>query len=206
MKSRLVAIVGGSGAGKSFLADRLQAALGASVGRISLDDFYRDRSHLPLGRRAKCNFDHPRSIDWRTFEAALQKIQAGRAVRLPVYDFAIHARLRRIRRWHSKPVVLVEGLWLLHRRTLRRLFDYAVFVECRTSLRFQRRLRRDRHERGRSAESIRAQFQATVAPMHHRFVMPQALWADRVLRSPVSRREFDCLVEELKRVISATVR
>jgi uridine kinase len=206
MKSRLVAIVGGSGAGKSFLADRLQAALGASVGRISLDDFYRDRSHLPLGRRAKCNFDHPRSIDWRTFEAVVQKIQAGHMVRLPVYDFATHAPRRRTRRWNPKPVVLVEGLWLLHRRALRRLFDYAVFVECRPSLRFQRRLRRDRHERGRSAESIRAQFQATVAPMHRRFVMPQALWADRVLRSPVSRPEFERLVEDLKQVIPEAVR
>ncbi len=69
---RLVALVGGSGAGKSWLADRLQRALGTDAGRLSLDDFYYDRSHLPPKRRAHVNFDHPRAIDWRSVERALK--------------------------------------------------------------------------------------------------------------------------------------
>ena len=69
----LVAIVGGSGAGKSWLAERLHRRLGARAARLSLDDFYRDRSHLPPGRREKLNFDHPRSIDWRSAERVLRR-------------------------------------------------------------------------------------------------------------------------------------
>ena len=48
----LVAIVGGSGAGKTWLAEKLCTALGRQAARLSLDDFYRDRSHLSPDRKS----------------------------------------------------------------------------------------------------------------------------------------------------------
>ena len=69
---KLVAIVGGSGAGKTWLADRLQQSFGKRAARLSLDDFYHDFSNLPHSRRTRVNFDHPRAIDWPRVETALR--------------------------------------------------------------------------------------------------------------------------------------
>src|SRR6185436_16193427 len=122
MKSRrppiLIAITGGSGAGKTWLARELQSALGRRAARISLDDFYRDSSHLSPGRRAAINFDHPRTIDWPTLERALRQLRAGRPARVPRYDFKTHCRVRTQAVLRPRPIVVMEGLWLLRRPSL----------------------------------------------------------------------------------------
>ena len=177
MKVTIVAIVGGSGSGKTWLARQLQRRLGARAGRLSLDDFYRDRSHLPAGVRARINFDHPRAIDWPLFRQCLEKIRNGQTVTLPRYDFVTHARRATPGRWQPKPVVLVDGLWLLRRPDLRRLYSVSVFLECPTKLQLARRLARDQRERGRSPASVRRQFRSQVAPMDKQFVAPQKRWA-----------------------------
>jgi uridine kinase len=185
----LVAIVGGSGAGKSWLAGQLQSILGAKSARISLDDFYRDRPGLSLARRARINFDHPRSIDWRLLERVLRDCLAWRTTRIPQYDFKTHARLPRSRILRPKPVILVEGLWLLRNPGLRRLFGASIYVDCPAKVRLSRRLRRDSSLRGRSVESARRQFRNVVEPMNARFVTPQARRADILLKTPITRTD-----------------
>src|SRR5690242_20303132 len=91
----LVAIVGGSGSGKTWLTPRLVQALAPHAIRLCLDDFYRDRSHLTLPQRCRLNFDHPRAIDWTRLEQVLRGLLAGRKVRVPCYDFTIHSRSNR---------------------------------------------------------------------------------------------------------------
>jgi len=194
---RLVAIVGGSGAGKSWLTDRLQQVFGEKAARVSLDDFYLDRSRISPRRRARINYDHPRAIDWPCVEAFLQNCRAGRACRLPRYDFRTHTRRTVCETWHPKPLVLVEGLWLLGRPAVRCLFDFTIFIDCPPSLRLERRLARDLAERGRSRASITRQFRDTVAPMHDLFVSPQARWADVVLGQPLRDSEISHLCDQL---------
>jgi len=197
---RLVAIVGCSGAGKSWLAGQLQARLGKEAALLRLDDFYRDRSHLPLVRREQLNFDHPRSIDWAEFERVLLACRQGMPVPIPKYDFAAHTRLAKSQWWRPKRIVLVEGLWLLRRRSVRRLFSFGIYVDCPTRLQLRRRLQRDVTERGRSAASVRRQFATRVQPMGQSYVRPQARRADVVISSPTSAEELGRLVARLKRL------
>jgi uridine kinase len=182
---RLVAIVGGSGAGKTWLADQLQKAIGTDVGRLSLDNFYRDRSRLTPARRANINFDHPRAIDWPLVKATLKSCQAGRSFRVPRYDFVTHTRLPGRELCRPKSLTLVEGLWLLLRPSVRSLFFLRIFMDCPVRVRLARRLSRDAAERGRDRGSVRKQFWKTVAPMHDRYVAPQSRWAHFVLESPL---------------------
>jgi len=196
--TRLIAIVGGSGAGKTWLADRLQQACGNDAGRLSLDDFYRDRSHLSPARRAALNYDHPRAIDWPLVEQVLRDCRAGRATRLPRYNFANHTRLHQQEEWVPTSVVLVDGLWLLWRASLRELFDLRIFLTCATQLRLERRLARDTAERSRSPESVREQFWRTVVPMHNRHVAPQARWADVVVTQLSGEKEIQQLLELMR--------
>src|SRR5262252_5929211 len=180
MKGRplLVAIVGGSGSGKTWLAERLKAKLGGKAAHLSLDNFYRDRSHLPPSRRARVNFDNPASIDWKTLRRVLSAVLRWRRTDLPAYDFKTHCRASQQRVFTPKPIVLIEGLWLLRASWLRRLFGFAVFLDCPAGTRLMRRLDRDLQYRGRSLVDTRVQFWTTVEPMHKKFVQPQSQRAD----------------------------
>ena len=169
--------------------------------RLSLDDFYRDQPDLAPSMRKEVNFDHPRAIDWRLAEAVLLGCRAGRSVYAPRYSFVTHTRRRTFKMVVPRPIILVDGLWLLWRPGLRRLFDLRIFLHCPARLRLDRRLARDVAKRGRDGRSVRQQYQKTVAPMHERFVAPQARWADLVVRQPLGQAE----VERIGVIIKATV-
>ena len=190
MKGHLIAIVGGSGSGKSWLAQRLADQFGADAGLLSLDDFYCDLSHLSPEEREQTNFDHPSAIDWPLFQGSLSRIGSGQPDALPHYDFATHTRRATAKIWQPRRLVLIEGLWLLRQPELRRLYSMSVFVDCPEQVRLQRRLERDQRERGRSAASVRAQFEQQVAPMHDRFVIRQARHADLLMKSPISQTQL----------------
>jgi uridine kinase len=190
--------VGGSGSGKSWLAERLETALDGKAARVSLDDFYRDRSGIPLEDRAALNFDHPDAIDWPVLEKALQELRAGRAAQLPSYDFKTHCRGHCFRSFEPRPILLIEGLWLLRPPPLRNGFDLKLFIECPLSTRLRRRIERDLIARGRSRASVEKQFYDTVEPMHREFVSPQKRWADVVLPFDLTEYDVRQLAEKLK--------
>jgi uridine kinase len=192
----LVAIGGGSGSGKTWLTQRLEQALAPHAIRLCLDDFYRDRSHLTLPQRSRLNFDHPRAIDWTRLEQVLRGLLAGRKVRVPCYDFTVHSRSNHEKTLTPKPIILLEGLWLLRRPVLRRLFSFSIFLDRPARIRLQRRLARDLVSRGRIRLSIQRQFRQSVQPMHVRYVAPQARFADLVLRD-------DCTPADLRLILRA---
>jgi uridine kinase len=181
MKSILIAIVGGSGAGKTWLAGKLERKL-SGTSRLSQDDFYRDHSHLSATRRERLNFDHPRAIDWELLEETLDQVQKRGTVLVPCYDFATHCRRTESKKIQAGEFLLIDGLWLLRRPSLRRRFHLSIFIECPAKVRLRRRLERDLAERGRTERSVRKQFAATVEPMHRQFVEPQKRWADIILK------------------------
>ncbi len=196
-KRKLIAIVGGSGAGKTWLANKIEQSLGQNATRISLDNFYRDRSHLSETRRNAINFDHPRAIDWPEVERALSSLAAGKRTRLPEYDFASHSRRENGAVVESKAVIIVDGLWLLRRPSLRRLFSCAIYLECPRTLCLRRRIQRDLTERKRDSASVRKQFLEHVLPMQERFVTSQKRWADIVVKK-IDQSKINDLTEQIK--------
>ncbi len=202
MAVHLIAITGGSGSGKTWLARKLKRRLGRRAGLLSLDDFYRDLSALPPRERDRVNFDHPEAIDWDLFRDCLRKIRRGEAVRLPGYDFATHTRTARTRRWVPRPVVVIDGLWLLRHPGIRRLYAHTVFVDCPEELRLARRVARDQTERGRSRASVLRQWRSHVQPMHEAHVAQQAGLAKMVVTPETvtgSLAVLDRRVEQLTR-------
>lgn len=196
----LIAIVGGSGSGKTWLADRLAEKLGiGSVSRLSQDDFYRDRSHLQNHSRARINFDHPRAIEWPVLEKTMTDClkSRGGVIAAPRYDFATHCRRAGSRRLAKSRYIVVDGLWLLRRPALRRLFALSVFIEAPDRLRLQRRLSRDVRDRKRTPADIRRQFRGMVSPMHRRFVEPQKRRASIILKSPVTNSDLEYLRQQV---------
>ena len=178
MRSAVLGLAGGSGAGKTTLVDGLTSRLGDDASVLWYDEYYHDLAHLPVERRAIVNYDHPDSLDDALLVDHLDGLLAGRPVDVPIYDFATHTRTGRTRRVEPRPVVVVDGILVLAVPALRRRLDLAVFVDAPAEIRLARRMDRDVRERGRTAAMVQSQFEATVAPMHEAFVEPSAIHAD----------------------------
>ena len=123
------------------------------------------------------------AIDWPLFHETLTRLRRGQFDDLPEYDFERHVRRPARKAGQPARLVLLDGLWLLHEPDLRELYSLSIFVECPEAVRLARRLERDTHERGRSPESVTAQFTRHVAPMHNRFVAPQRAHAHLVVQA-----------------------
>ncbi len=181
--SLVIGICGGSGSGKTTLARRVAAGLDDRHGQgtatvLSFDAYYRDLRHLSPDERAEVNYDHPDSLDGDLLGLHLQALRAGQEAAVPVYDFATHSRTDDVRLVAPTDVVVVEGILLFAFASVRDQLDLSVFRQCPEPIRFARRLRRDQRDRGRTEASVRAQFAATVKPMHDEFVDPFAPCAD----------------------------
>src|ERR1019366_8242620 len=183
----LIGVAGPSGAGKTYLATQLAAALQASV--LALDRFYRDLSHLPLEERARVNFDAPEALDHEPIVEQVARLRNNETVYLPVYDFASHTRSRRTEVLRPAHVGIVEGLFTLHWPSLRELLGTKVFVDMDDEVCLMRRQARDVRERGRTPESVVEQYAAVVAPMAQRFVRPSIVYANVVVSGTESIAE-----------------
>lgn len=201
----LVAIVGGSGSGKSWLANKLARILGNNTAVVCQDSFYKDLAHVSLEDRATTNFDHPSAIDWARFRKTLTHLASGRAARVPTYDFATHTRKSDERIVVPSPVVIFEGLWLLHRPALRRFFGLSVYIDAASELCLERRLARDVAERGRKAEDVATGYEGRVLPMQRKFVEPQIWQANFVICAPPREPEVAELAQRISQLVGGTV-
>ena len=178
----LIAITGGSGSGKSTLAEALVSALpdGAAV-LVREDSYYKDAAALPGFDAATFDFDDVAARDHDLMIADLKALKAGRSVTAPVYSFIHHGREPGGEPIPAAQVVIVEGTHVLCTPDLTALFDIRVFVDTPADIRFIRRLLRDQAERGRSADSVVAQYLATVRPGHERLTEPSRTHADFIV-------------------------
>jgi len=198
----VVGIAGGTGSGKTTVAHKLAAALpeGSSVS-IEHDAYYRDLTHLAEHERAKINFDHPASLESSLLAEHLRELRAGRAVEVPIYDFAAHTRRAVTRHVEPARVIIVEGILVFAEPELREQLDIKIFVDTDADIRLMRRIRRDLEHRGRTFQSVRDQYYATVRPMHIEYVEPTKRWADLIVPEGGDNRvALDVLLGQLGRI------
>lgn len=178
----IIGISGGTGSGKTTVANRILESVSASeVVFIQQDSYYRNLKDLPLDYRQVANFDHPDALDNDLLVNHLRKLRAGEAIELPLYNFKTHTRLNETRPVKPKPIVILEGILIFAEPRLLEYMDIKVFVDTPDDIRFIRRLRRDVAERGRTAESVIEQYLGTVRPMHIQFVEPSKRFADVII-------------------------
>jgi uridine kinase len=200
--ARIIGISGGSGSGKTRLANYLFRALRGRAALLSHDWYYRDRAGMPEVLRQKVNFDHPNALETRILVKHLQALSDGREVATPRYDYATSSRMKESVPVAGAAIVLIEGLFILHEERLRRLLDLSVFVDVPADVRLARRIRRDVIDRGIPvAETLRL-YERFVRPMHERFVQPSARYATHVWR-PLEDRTFPSrFKDELRGMLS----
>src|SRR5437764_1757196 len=178
----IIGICGGTGSGKTTVANRILESVSAGeVVFIQQDSYYRNLKDLPLDYRNAVNFDHPDALDNDLLVHHIRKLKAGGSVELPIYDFKTHTRLNDTVLIEPKPIVIVEGILIFADARLLEQMDIKVFVDTPDDIRFIRRLRRDIAERGRTVESVIEQYLETVRPMHMQFVEPSKRHADVII-------------------------
>ena len=182
MKPFVIGVAGGSGSGKTTVVRRIVESLGDDqVSLLEHDRYYRDRGDLRLEERAALNYDHPDSLETDLMVEHVNALRSGLAVRVPVYDFARHARTEETITVQPRRAIIVEGILIFTDPALRRLMDVKVFVDADDDTRFIRRLQRDLSERGRTVTSVIEQYLGTVKPMHLEFVEPSKRYADVII-------------------------
>ena len=197
--NKVVLIGGGSASGKTYVLKKvLEQIPEDKVTRISLDDYYKEFSNLPFEERAKINFDHPKSFDWKLMVDQIKRLKNGETIEKPIYDFTIHGRSEKTEIVEPKELILVEGIMALVNKDLRALGDLKVYINASRERRLVRRIERDQRERGRTYESIIEQYFATVLPMYEEIIAPSQYYADLIINNDgITTKSIDVLVSVL---------
>lgn len=202
MKPYIIGIAGGSGSGKSTFAKRIMEAYPNDVSMISCDNYYLPHDDLTIEERAHINYDAPEALELDLMARHLTMLRSGEAVTCPVYDFTRHTRSDKTVEITPRPIILIDGILILHDATLRDCMDLKIYVETDADERILRRARRDITERGRDLDSVIEQYLTTVKPMHNAYVSPTKRFADIILNGGKNDTAFALVRAQIDTVLN----
>jgi uridine kinase len=205
MRPLIIGIAGGTGSGKTTVAEKIAESLPPDRAIVIQHDwYYLDRSHLTAEARALVNFDEPDALDNARLLSDLLELREGRPAVCPQYDFSSHTRLREGRHVAPRPIVIVEGILLFAIAALRDAFDLRLFVDTDDDIRLLRRIRRDIEDRGRDIGSIEEQYRGSVRPMHQLHVAPSRRHAHLIIpEGGENAPALDVIVGRLRYLLGA---
>lgn len=181
-KPIFIGISGGSGSGKTTIVNRIYSEVPEkSISIIEHDAYYKDQSHITYDERCKTNYDHPFAFDTDLFVEHIKDLKNGQIIEKPIYDYEIHNRKKEKIIIEPKEIIIVEGLLVFYEERIRDLLDIKIFVDTDADIRIMRRIMRDMKDRGRSLDSIIAQYINTVRPAHEQFIEPSKKYADIIV-------------------------
>lgn len=184
MKKIVIGIAGGTGSGKTSVANLIVEDLkkyGCKLALLEQDSYYTDNQNMTFDERKNLNYDHPNAIDFPLLIEHIKKLKENISIEKPIYDFTTHLRTKEVEIVNAEDIIIVEGILLFAVEKLRKMFDMKIFVDTDDDIRLLRRMERDMNERGRSFESVKNQYINTVKPMHLEFVEPSKRYADVII-------------------------
>lgn len=196
----VLGIAGGSGSGKSWLAKAVAEAFAGRSVVLCHDWYYRSNGHVhDEDERRKLNFDHPDALETALMGRQLDRLIAGETVDAPIYDYATHTRLQKTRTVRPAPLLILDGILILHEKVLRDRMTLSVFIDAPDDIRLMRRVRRDCKERRVELDETLRLYEDFVRPMHLRFVAPSAHHATWIWSQLDDRKFPDLLIADLRR-------
>jgi uridine kinase len=199
----LIGITGGTGSGKSTIANEIYSNFdGTCIAMIEQDSYYKDQSQLSFEDRVKTNYDHPDAFDTELLVEHLKMLLEGKTIEKPSYDFEVHNRKKETVKVEPREIIIVEGILILQDKELRDLLDIKIYVDTDADVRIIRRIQRDINERGRSLDSVINQYINVVRPMHMQFIEPTKRHADIIIpEGGQNRVAIEILVSNIKQIL-----
>ncbi|MEN8173107.1 MAG: uridine kinase [Chloroflexota bacterium] len=200
----VIGIAGGSGSGKTTVANTILKQVGKeNIVYLPHDAYYKDLSTLNESQRTQVNFDHPDSLESSLMVDHIHNLKAWHPIELPTYDFKTHSRQDETVLINPQAVIIVEGILIFAESVLRESFDVKIFVDTDSDLRFIRRLKRDISERGRTTDNVINQYLKTVRPMHLEFVEPSKRYADVIIpEGGFNTVALDMVIARIERLLN----
>lgn len=177
---RIVGICGGSGSGKTTVVRKITDIV-RDYTLIAQDNYYKSAEHVTNRTITEVNFDHPDAFDNDLLHRHLLALKRMEPIEVPRYDFVHHRRLEETITTLPRRLVIFEGIMIFCNPRIRDLIDLKLYVDTPDDIRFIRRLKRDIDERGRTMESVVAQYLSKVRPGHYEFVEPTRIYADLII-------------------------
>jgi len=201
---KIIGISGGSGSGKTYFSLKLLKRFEKKIGIIKLDSYYKDLSNMNLIDRKENNFDHPDSFDFNLLLSDLNKLEKFERVKIPIYDYKNHIRTNETFLIDKKKIIIVEGIFALHEKSIREKMNLKVYINSIEEIRLKRRIQRDMNLRARSKESILKQYKKTVKPMHEKFVSTEKKYADLIIKNNDSNTDsFNILLNKINSLLES---
>ena len=199
----IVGICGGSASGKTFLSRQLLARIPEKkVTFLSLDEYYKPKDQQIHDEEGLVNWDHPRTLSFDELQKDIESLRKGETIQREEYTFNNPHAIPAMLTFRPAPIIVVEGLFILHEKGLRDLFNLKVFVDADEHIRLDRRLRRDTTERGQTMDQVLTDYTKYVAPMYEQFVSPQRQYCDLIVpNNKHMYKALDVLVNHLEAVL-----
>lgn len=178
----ILGVTGGSGSGKTTFIRELRSSFDISdVCILSLDNYYKKRNEQVLDENGIHNFDLPDSIKSDELLQDIQALLKGDTVHRQEYTFNNADATPVMKTYLPAPVIIVEGLFVMHYPEIRRLMDVKIFVEAKENIKIARRIQRDRLERNYPLEDVLYRYQYHVSPSYEQYIAPYKELCDIVI-------------------------
>lgn len=180
---KILALIGGSGSGKSTILDGLRGHFQNRASVLSLDDYYRPKSELPMDENGETNFDLPSVIDDVALVRDIDRLKLGESISLETYTYNRDVMQSEKIVIEQAEWLVVEGLFVMAYPAMKERVDMVGFIDAPVEVRLIRRIQRDGTERGYSEEEVRYQWNNHVRPADIEFIEPWRNRADVVIEN-----------------------
>lgn len=176
----IISVAGGTGSGKTTISKQIASKLrdchDLNVVIISMDNYYKN-----IHEEFFENYDHPLAFNEKILFDDLQNFINNKTI--PIRSYCYQTKQTDIISTNKAvDILILEGLYAFYNPKIRLLCEHKLYLDLEESVRLERRVNRDKIERGISAEENLKMINDFVKKMHKEFVSTQIEFADKVYR------------------------
>lgn len=196
----VIGICGGSGSGKTSFLRKLQTVFDDNqICIISQDDYYKPIEEQLIDEKGIENFDLPGSINHLELANDIRQLIEGKTLTRQEYTFNNDKSTAKTFTLNPAPIIIVEGLFVLHFKEVKELFDYSLFISAKENLKVIRRIKRDQIERNYPLEDVLYRYENHVMGSFEKYIEPYKEMVDIIINNNVSfDKGFDIVAGFIK--------
>ncbi|QCR24724.1 uridine kinase [Pontibacter sp. SGAir0037] len=181
-KPYIVGITGGSASGKTTFLNKLLASFAPeNICLISQDNYYKSRELQTRDANGVVNFDLPSCIDDDAYAEDLRRLGEGETIYRTEYTFNNPNVVPKQLEFKPAPIVVVEGIFVFYFEEIAKQLDLKVYIDAKEYIKLQRRIVRDKIERGYDLDDVLYRYTHHVAPTYEKYIKPYKNDADIII-------------------------